>query len=93
MLFNIEKINSGFERIAEHLMKYRWLYLAMLVVTIAACAYGSKLVKIDTSNENSFLESDSINIETEYFKDVLETINMFWYYWKMKTFFLIKHFH
>lgn len=70
MLFNIEKINSGFERIAEHLMKYRWLYLALLVITIAACAYGSKLVKIDTSNENSFLESDSINIETEYFKDV-----------------------
>lgn len=32
--------------------------------------YGATLVKIDTSNENSFLESDSINIQTDHFEEI-----------------------
>lgn len=70
MLINIEKINSGFERIASHLIKLRWLYLLLFLVTIIVCMYGSTLVKIDTSNENSFLESDSINIQTDHFEEI-----------------------
>ena len=32
--------------------------------------YGTTLIKIDTSNENSFLESDSIKIQTDHFKEI-----------------------
>jgi len=70
MLVNIEKINSGFEKIAHHIIKLRWLYLSLFVVTLVACMYGATLVKIDTSNENSFLESDSINIQTDHFEEI-----------------------
>jgi uncharacterized protein len=70
MKLNIEKINSGFERIANHLIKLRWLYLSLFVVVIITCMYGSTLVKIDTSNENSFLETDSINILTDHFEEI-----------------------
>jgi len=70
MLINIEKINLKFERIAHHILKLRWLYLSLFVVTLIACMYGTTLVKIDTSNENSFLESDSINIQTDHFKEI-----------------------
>ncbi len=70
MLLNIEKINSRFERIAHHILKLRWLYLSVFVVTLIACMYGTTLIKIDTSNENSFLESDSIKIQTDHFKEI-----------------------
>jgi len=70
MLVNIEKINSGFEKIAHHIIKLRWLYLSLFVVTLVACMYGATLVQIDTSNENSFLESDSINIQTDHFEEI-----------------------
>ena len=70
MIINIEKINAAFEKIAHHIIKFRWLYLALFVVTLVACMYGATLVKIDTSNENSFLESDSINIQTDHFEEI-----------------------
>jgi hypothetical protein len=70
MIINIEKINAGFEKTAVHLLKFRWLYLAAFIVCMIAFLYGSKQVKIDTSNENSFLESDSINIQTDLFKEI-----------------------
>ena len=70
MKLNVEKISAGFERLAHHIIKLRWLYLSLFVVTIITCMYGSTLVKIDTSNENSFLESDSINIETDHFEEI-----------------------
>ncbi len=70
MLINIEKINAKFERLAHHILKLRWLYLSLFIVTIVACLYGSTLIKIDTSNENSFLESDSIKIQTEHFEEI-----------------------
>jgi predicted RND superfamily exporter protein len=70
MIINIEKINAGFERLAHHIIKQRWLYLSLFVATIIACLYGSTLIKIDTSNENSFLESDSIKIQTDHFEEI-----------------------
>ncbi len=70
MILNIEKINAGFERLAHHILKLRWLYLLLFVATIIACMYGSTLIKIDTSNENSFLESDSIKIQTDQFEEI-----------------------
>ena len=70
MLLNIEKINSRFERIASKLLKMRWLYLSLYIVAIIACMYGSTLVEIDTQNENSFLASDSINIQTDHFEEI-----------------------
>lgn len=70
MILNIEKINARFERLAHHILKLRWLYLSLFVVTIVACMYGSTLIKIDTSNENSFLESDSIKIQTDHFEEI-----------------------
>ena len=39
-------------------------------MTLIACMYGTTLIKIDTSNENSFLESDSIKIQTDHFKEI-----------------------
>ena len=89
MLLNIEKINAKFERLAMHLLKLRWLYLSLFVIAIIACMYGSTLIKIDTSNENSFLESDSIKIQTNQFEEIfgndqyaivlLENENLFTY--------------
>ncbi len=70
MLLNIEKINAGFERIAIHILAWRWLYLSLFVVAIITCLYGSTLIEIDTSNKNSFLESDSINIQTDRFENI-----------------------
>ena len=70
MILNIEKINAGFERLAHHILKLRWLYLLLFLATIIACMYGSTLIKIDTSNENSFLESDSIKIQTDQFEEI-----------------------
>lgn len=70
MILNIEKINARFERLAQHILKQRWFYLSLFILTIIACMYGSTLIKIDTSNENSFLESDSIKIQTEHFEEI-----------------------
>src|SRR6056300_551254 len=70
MILNIEKINARFERLANHILKLRWLYLSLFIVTILASMYGSTLIKIDTSNENSFLESDSIKIQTDHFEEI-----------------------
>ncbi|MCG8697662.1 MAG: MMPL family transporter [Bacteroidales bacterium] len=70
MLLNIEKINARFERLAHHILKLRWLYLSLFIATIITCVYGSTLIKIDTSNENSFLESDSIKIQTNHFEEI-----------------------
>ena len=70
MILNIEKINARFERLAHHIIKLRWLYLSLFIVAIIACMYGSTLIKIDTSNENSFLESDSIKIQTSHFEEI-----------------------
>lgn len=70
MLLNIEKINAKFERLAHHIIKFRWLYLSLFTISIIACMYGATLIKIDTSNENSFLESDSIKIQSEHFEEI-----------------------
>lgn len=70
MIINIEKINAGFEKLAVHLIRFRWLYLICFILCLIASLYGVKLVQIDTSNENSFLESDSINIQTDLFKEI-----------------------
>jgi len=70
MILNIEKINAKFERLAHHILKLRWLYLSLFIATLLACMYGSTLIKIDTSNENSFLEGDSIKIQTDHFEEI-----------------------
>jgi len=70
MLFNIQKINRSFEGAAGILIQRRWLFLLGFVVTIVLSLYGSTLIKIDTSNENSFLAGDSINIQTDQFEEI-----------------------
>ena len=70
MILNVEKINLVFEKIAHHILKLRWIYLSLFVLSIVACLYGASMVKIDTSNENSFLDGDSINIQTDHFKEI-----------------------
>lgn len=70
MIFNLEKINAAFEKIAYHILKFRWIYLSLFIASLVVCMYGSSLVKIDTSNKNSFLAKDSINIQTEHFEEI-----------------------
>jgi predicted RND superfamily exporter protein len=70
MLLNIQKINRSFEGAAWILIRRRWLFLLAFVVTIILSLYGSTLIRIDTSNENSFLAGDSINIQTDQFEEI-----------------------
>ena len=70
MLVNIEKINSWFERKAYGLIKYRWPIILLVVAVVTTCIYGASLVKINVSNENSFLKNDPINLQTNEFKEI-----------------------
>ncbi len=70
MLFNIQKINRSFEGTAGILIRRRWLFLLAFAVIIVLSLYGSTLIRIDTSNKNSFLAGDPINIQTDQFEEI-----------------------
>ena len=70
MLFNIQKINRSFEGTAGILIRRRWLFLLAFGVIIVLSLYGSTLIRIDTSNKNSFLAGDPINIQTDQFEEI-----------------------
>jgi predicted RND superfamily exporter protein len=70
MKINLLKINAWFEKASKRIIKYRWMNLGIFLLVIIVFAYGASLIKVDVSNENSFLPNDPINRDTDEFKEV-----------------------
>jgi predicted RND superfamily exporter protein len=70
MKINLLKINAWFEKASKRIIKYRWMNLGIFLVVIMVFAYGASLIRVDVSNENSFLPNDPINRDTDEFKEV-----------------------
>lgn len=70
MKINIAFINAWFARRAVGLIRYRWYFLAGFALILGAAFYGSTLIKVDVSNESSFLPNDPIRQETRKFEEL-----------------------
>ena len=70
MKINLLKINNWFEKASKRIIKYRWMNLGIFLLVLLVFTYGASLIKVDVSNENSFLPNDPINRDTDEFKEV-----------------------
>ena len=70
MKINLLKINAWFEKVSKRIIRYRWMNLGIFLLVIIVFTYGASLIKVDVSNENSFLPNDPINRDTDEFKEV-----------------------
>jgi predicted RND superfamily exporter protein len=70
MKINLLKINAWFEKASRRIIRYRWMNLGLFCLVIVVFTYGASLIRVDVSNENSFLPNDPINRETDEFKEV-----------------------
>jgi predicted RND superfamily exporter protein len=70
MKINLLKINAWFEKASKRIIRYRWMNLGIFLVVIIIFSYGASIIRVDVSNENSFLPNDPINRDTDEFKEV-----------------------
>jgi predicted RND superfamily exporter protein len=70
MKINLLKINAWFEKASKRIIRYRWMNLGIFLVVIIIFTYGASIIRVDVSNENSFLPNDPINRDTDEFKEV-----------------------
>lgn len=64
----IEKINSKFQRLAEIIIKIRWLVIIGLAVIVAAGVIGLMQLRVAVSIDSFFLDDDPIMIAKENFE-------------------------
>ncbi|MFA8434808.1 MAG: RND family transporter [Marinifilaceae bacterium] len=64
------KINEWFGRRAKGIIRYRGLILLLFLFTLFAAGYGLKSFKIDSSDDNYFLEDDPMMVMTDQFKEI-----------------------
>jgi len=70
MIEKLESINRWFRRIGEQILKFRWLFIAILIVVDVIGFWGMTKVKTDKTWDSWFSKDDPINIATDKFEDV-----------------------
>lgn len=69
-MLNLIKINHAFHRMAETIVRLRWLTILLFLLITGFCAGGMKLIQLDTSWDNWFLEDDPMKIADDEFKAI-----------------------
>ena len=61
--------NTFFARLAEGILRFRWLLLLMVLLTTIFAFYQMKTLRMDNSNESFFLEGDPTKLLLDKFRD------------------------
>ncbi len=64
----MDKVNSGFGKVAGFFAKYRYLVIALMIVLDVVAYYGASKIEIDVSNENMYLENDPVMVAKRGFE-------------------------
>ncbi|MBR4385946.1 MAG: MMPL family transporter [Treponema sp.] len=66
----IKKLNSLFRRLGEFQLKYRWFYLASILLVTVFCCLGLRQLDLSSSEEEWFDDWDNIKIAQDHFEDM-----------------------
>ena len=69
-MLNLIKINHAFHRMAEIIIRLRWLNILLFFLITGLCFNGMKHIQLDTSWDNWFLENDPMKLADEEFKSI-----------------------
>lgn len=69
-MLNLIKINHAFHRMAETIIRLRWLNILLFLLITGVCVNGMKHIQMDTSWDNWFLEDDPMKIADDEFKSI-----------------------
>jgi len=69
-MLNLIKINHAFHRMAETIVRLRWLNILLFFLITGFCVNGMKQIQLDTSWDNWFLENDPMKIADDEFKAI-----------------------
>ena len=61
--------NTFFTRLAEVILRWRWLLLLIVLLTTIFAFYQMKTLRMDNSNESFFLEGDPTKLLLDKFRD------------------------
>ena len=61
--------NTFFARLAEGILRWRWLLLLIVLLTTIFAFYQMKTLRMDNSNESFFLEGDPTKLLLDKFRD------------------------
>ncbi len=70
MGLDLHKINNWFYRTGKHIIRLRWLNIAIFIAVFIVSFMGIKHIKKDTSDDNWFVENDPMLIKQERFEDI-----------------------
>ena len=70
MGIHIGTINKYFSRVGKVIVKLRWLNLILFALVLFVAAKGLPRLKLDTSNDNWFLENSEMMHVSETFEDI-----------------------
>lgn len=70
MIVDLIKVNAWFGRLADRIIRLRWLNLTLFVLVLALGFYGSSLIKVNSSMESWFLKDDPLNVATNEFREI-----------------------
>lgn len=71
----IEKINNWFEKLAQSIIKRRWLVICSFIILIAVSVIGLKKIVVESSYDNYFLEDDPMLVQSDKFKAIFGNDN------------------
>ncbi|VFQ46282.1 efflux RND transporter permease subunit [Desulfoluna butyratoxydans] len=69
-MLNLIKINHAFHRMAETILRLRWVSILLFFLITGLCVTGMKHIRFDTSWDNWFLENDPMKIADDEFKSI-----------------------
>lgn len=70
MTTKLERINLGFRKLGELIVRFRWMVIASILVVTGIALWGMTLIKVDTSNDNWFFDNDALKIATNEFNEI-----------------------
>ncbi len=70
MKISLKEINRRFERIGAWIVRWRWLNLALFALILLAALKGLPMLKMDTSNDNWFVEGSEIRLMDDMFEEI-----------------------
>ena len=66
----VSKINSFFRRVGEFQIKYRWIFLTVLLAVTLFCLSGMRNFRSGSSNEDWIVNGSEIQKNSDHFKDI-----------------------
>ncbi|WP_300668629.1 MMPL family transporter [Desulfoluna sp.] len=69
-MLNLIKINHAFHRMAETIVRLRWINILLFFLVTGFCVTGMKHIQFDTSWDNWFLENDPMKMADDEFKSI-----------------------